>query len=81
MKIASQDPAKFRRAHRSEAVILFTVANQMFAISADAVQEIRSTDSLGAGATGVQSALRPSERRKSVPSSTPSARASRTIRS
>jgi len=54
MKIASQDPAKFRRAHRSEAVILFTVANQMFAISADAVQEIRSTDSLAGSANEIE---------------------------
>ncbi len=29
-------------------MILFTVANQLFAIAADSVQEIRSTDSLGA---------------------------------
>jgi hypothetical protein len=48
MKIAAQEPAKSRRIRRSEAVILFTVANQLFAIAADSVQEIRSTDSLGA---------------------------------
>ncbi len=48
MKIAAQEPIKSRRIGRSEAVILFTVANQLFAIAADAVQEIRSTDSLGA---------------------------------
>ena len=48
MKIAAQEPTKSRRVRRSEAVILFTVANQLFAIAADSVQEIRSTDSLGA---------------------------------
>jgi chemotaxis signal transduction protein len=48
MKIAAQEPIKSRRIRRSEAVILFTVANQLFAIAADSVQEIRSTDSLGA---------------------------------
>jgi chemotaxis signal transduction protein len=48
MKIAAQEPSKSRRICRSEAVILFTVANQLFAIAADSVQEIRSTDSLGA---------------------------------
>jgi chemotaxis signal transduction protein len=48
MKIAAQDAVKTRKARRPEAVILFTVANQLFAIAAEAVQEIRSTDSLGA---------------------------------
>jgi chemotaxis signal transduction protein len=48
MKIAAQEPTKSRRTRRSEPVILFAVANQLFAIAADAVQEIRSTDSLGA---------------------------------
>jgi chemotaxis signal transduction protein len=47
MKFASQQEApKPRPARRSEAVILFSVANQTFAIAADSVQEIRSTDSL-----------------------------------
>jgi chemotaxis signal transduction protein len=48
MKIAAQEPSKSRRIRRAEAVILFTVANHLFAIAADSVQEIRSTDSLGA---------------------------------
>ena len=39
-----------RRARRPETVLLFAVANQMFAIAADAVQEIRSTDSLAGSA-------------------------------
>ena len=46
MKIAAQDSAKQRRPSRPEIVILFSVASQTFAIAADAVQEIRSTDSL-----------------------------------
>ncbi|MDE3109684.1 MAG: chemotaxis protein CheW [Acidobacteriota bacterium] len=39
-----------RRARQPETVVLFYVANQMFAIAADAVQEIRSTDSLAGSA-------------------------------
>ena len=42
---------KFRHSRRPEAVVLFRVANQMFAIAADAVQEIRSTDSLSGAAS------------------------------
>jgi chemotaxis signal transduction protein len=48
MKIAAQDAVKARKARTPEAVILFNVSNQLFVISADSVQEIRSTDSLGA---------------------------------
>jgi chemotaxis signal transduction protein len=36
------------RSHRSEAVILFTVASHKFAIGADAVEEIRSTEGMRA---------------------------------
>lgn len=43
-----------RRARRPETVVLFAVANQMFAIAADAVQEIRSTDSLGGSAIEIE---------------------------
>lgn len=50
MKIAGQESAKQRRGRRSEPVILFTVAYQTFAIAADAVQEIRSTDSFAGAA-------------------------------
>jgi len=46
MKIASQDKAKARRGRHSEQVILFSAGARTFAIAADAVQEIRSTDSL-----------------------------------
>jgi len=45
---------KPRRSRRPEAVILFWVANQMFAIAADAVQEIRSTDSLAGAANELE---------------------------
>jgi chemotaxis signal transduction protein len=50
MKIASQETGKARRARPSEQMILFTIANRMFAIAAEAVQEIRSTDSLAGSA-------------------------------
>lgn len=56
MKFASNDGAKPRRARASEAVILFCIANQTFAIAADAVQEIRSTDSLGGAAIEIEQA-------------------------
>ena len=42
-----------RRGRHPETVILFFVANQMFAIAADAVQEIRSTDSLAGAANEI----------------------------
>jgi chemotaxis signal transduction protein len=47
----SSSKAASRRAHHPETIVLFVVANQMFAIAADAVQEIRSTDSLSGSAT------------------------------
>jgi chemotaxis signal transduction protein len=48
-----------RPAKRSEQVIVFTVASCRFAIAMDAVQEIRSTDSLAGAATELaQSALK-----------------------
>lgn len=42
-----------RRVRRPETVVLFVVANQMFAIAADTVQEIRSTDSLAGSANEI----------------------------
>ena len=42
---------KPRPSRRSETVILFFVSNQLFAIAADSVQEIRSTDSLAGAAS------------------------------
>lgn len=50
MRLATQAEPKPRRSAQAEAVILFTVANQQFTIAADAVQEIRSTDSLSGAA-------------------------------
>ena len=50
MKIAIQDAVKSRRMTGSEPMILFRVAHQTFAIAADAVQEIRSTDGLSGAA-------------------------------
>lgn len=54
MKFASQDPAKVRRVRKSEPVILFSVSGRMFLIAADAVQEIRSTDSLAGAAVEIE---------------------------
>ena len=56
MKIASQDVAKTRRSRAAEAVILFCIGNQTFAIAAEAVQEIRSTDSLAGAAVEIEQA-------------------------
>jgi hypothetical protein len=50
MKIAQQDAPRPRKLRSSEPAILFAVSRQLFAIAADAVQEIRSTDSI-AGAS------------------------------
>lgn len=44
---------KHSRCAKFEAVILFWVANQMFAIAAESVQEIRSTDSLAGAANEI----------------------------
>jgi len=54
MKIASQEAGKTRRTRRSETIILFSVAHQTFAISAESVQEIRSTDSLAGAANEIE---------------------------
>ena len=50
MKIAIQEPGKSRKARDSEPMILFTVAGRTFAIAAESVQEIRSTDGLAGSA-------------------------------
>jgi chemotaxis signal transduction protein len=62
MKIATQDSAKSRRARSTEAVILFCIGTQTFAIAADAVQEIRSTDSLATAAVEMELAEVPKVR-------------------
>lgn len=55
MKPASEPNATPRRARQPERVILFYVSNQIFAIAAEAVQEIRSTDSLAGSAIEIES--------------------------
>ena len=62
MKIATQDSTKSRRARSTEAVILFCIGTQTFAIAADAVQEIRSTDSLATAAVEMELAEVPKVR-------------------
>lgn len=54
MKSAAEQNGKARPTRRRETVVLFFVANQMFAISADSVQEIRSTDSLAGAASEIE---------------------------
>jgi chemotaxis signal transduction protein len=53
MKIAPSELRTGRRASRSEPVILFSIAGQVFAINANAIQEIRTTDSISAAASEV----------------------------
>jgi chemotaxis signal transduction protein len=53
MKIAAHDSIKKHRRHSFEPMILFSVGRQMFAIAAEAVQEIRSTDGLASAAVEV----------------------------
>lgn len=53
MKIAPSEPRQGRRFSRSEPVILFSIAGQTFAINANAIQEIRTTDSISAAASEV----------------------------
>jgi chemotaxis signal transduction protein len=54
MKIAAQDAPRPRKALAAEPAILFAVSRQTFAIAADAVQEIRSTDSIAGAASEFQ---------------------------
>jgi hypothetical protein len=53
---------KPRPSSRRETVILFFVARQMFAIAADSVQEIRSTDSLSGAANEMEQSVVPKVR-------------------
>jgi chemotaxis signal transduction protein len=62
MKIATNDGVKNRQARAREALILFCISHQTFAIAADAVQEIRSTDSLGGSAIEIEEAEVPKVR-------------------
>lgn len=50
MKIAPSESRPGRRSLRSEPVILFSISGQTFAINANAIQEIRTTDSISAAA-------------------------------
>ena len=54
MKPPSEPRAKPRRTQHPESVILFYVSKQVFAIAAEAVQEIRSTDSLAGAAIEIE---------------------------
>ena len=53
MTPAIQPAANPRRGRHSETVVLFIVANQMFAVAADSVHEIRSTDSIAGAANEI----------------------------
>jgi chemotaxis signal transduction protein len=51
MKFATHDSPRPHHGRHAEQVILFSIANQTFAIAAESVQEIRSTDSLAGAAS------------------------------
>lgn len=53
MKIAPSERRTARRTFSSEPVIAFSISGQTFAISANAIQEIRTTDSVAAGAVEI----------------------------
>lgn len=55
MKIATQESPRPRRSSVAEPAILFVVSRRLFAIAADAVQEIRSTDSIAGVASEFES--------------------------
>jgi chemotaxis signal transduction protein len=54
MNAVREQDGRSRRRPRSETVVLFTVAHQEFAIAADSVQEIRSTDALAGAANEIE---------------------------
>lgn len=54
MKFATHDPVPSHHGRHSEQVILFSIERQTFAIAAESVQEIRSTDSLAGAATEIE---------------------------
>jgi chemotaxis signal transduction protein len=54
MKAATERGTPARRLRKPETVVIFAVARQMFAIAADAIQEIRSTDSLAGAANEIE---------------------------
>ena len=55
MKIAAQGASRPRKQSVAEPAIIFIVSRQVFAIAADAVQEIRSTDSIAGIASDFES--------------------------
>ena len=62
MSAAGERSDKTARRGKPEAVILFWVANQMFAIAAQSVQEIRSTDRLAGAANEIEQQVVPKVR-------------------
>lgn len=62
MKIAPSERRSARRASRSEPVIAFSISAHTFAISANAVQEIRTTDSVAACAVEISVSGKPKVR-------------------
>jgi chemotaxis signal transduction protein len=62
MKIAQQDAPRPRKLLATEPAILFAVSRQLFAIAADAVQEIRSTDSIAGASREFETAAVPKVR-------------------
>lgn len=62
MSTARQPNGDSRKRRRAETVVLFAVANQEFAITADSVQEIRSTDGLAGAATEIENSPLPKVR-------------------
>jgi chemotaxis signal transduction protein len=55
MRPAIPDSARQLHGRRAEQVILFTIGRQMFAIAAESVREIRSTDTLAGAANELES--------------------------
>jgi chemotaxis signal transduction protein len=62
MNAAGQRGERTARRGKPEAVILFWVADQMFAIAAESVQEIRSTDGLAGAANEIDEQVVPKVR-------------------
>lgn len=54
MKFATHDSPRPQHGRHAEQVILFSISDQTFAIAAESVQEIRSTDSLAGAATEIE---------------------------
>ena len=59
MKIAAHEKSRTRRGKNTEQMILFNAGHRTFAIAAESVQEIRSTDSLGGAAVDLEQSVVP----------------------